>query len=79
MLPRVQVRPKGPPLDFFRHYATFIKGYRLAFFEVLSLYKTFNEPKKPLFGFFGIVRLFEPNPFFEKKNNFFQMSPIVVP
>ena len=45
MLPKVQVRPKGAPLSFFRHYVTFFfenyrilsKGTPLHFFEVFSL------------------------------------------
>ena len=80
MLPKVQVRPKGPPFGvffgtmrlFFENFRILSKGTRLHFFVVFGLKKTLNEPEWPLFEFFGIVRL--EKYFFEKKfkKNFFE-------
>ena len=82
MLPKVQqVRPKGPPLVFFRHSATLrkfsniIKGYPLHFLK-------FSVCKKRLMGLNGLFLGFSALCNFNRillKNIyiFFQMLPIV--
>ena len=78
MLPKVQVRPKGPPFgffsalcDFFRKFSNFIKGYPLAFFLNFSVCRKRLMSLNDLFLGFSAFCDFLPNTFFGKKNNFF--------
>ena len=72
MLPKVEVRPKGPPLGFFgtvRLFAKIIEFYQRVppcIFWSFRFLKTFNEPKWPLLKIFGIVRLFKKILFWNK-------------
>ena len=59
-----RTRPKGPPLDFFRHCATFVqiffspKGPPLIFLEFCDRMDVEKCPRLHPFSFFGIVRFF---------------------
>ena len=94
MLPKVEARPKGPPVGFFPALCDFFfEKFKIlskgtpCIFQSFRFVKTFIEPEWPLFEFFGIVRLFSKILFLEKMffpkilsfEIFFQMLPIVVP
>ena len=76
MFPKVEGRPKGhfgfcsALCDSFRTFSNSIKGYPLIFLKLSVCKKNVKEPKRSLFGFFGIMRRFLPNTFSEKFNFF---------
>ena len=85
MLPKVQqVRPKGPPLGFFRHSATFFENFRISSKGTPCIFLKFSVCKKRLMGlndlFLGFSALCDFNRILFKKIYiyFFQMLPIVV-
>ena len=77
MLPKVQVRPKGPPLgffsalcDFFRKLSKFIKGYPLEFFWSFRFVENVEWAWMASFWVFRHCATLKIL-FFEKKSNFF--------
>ena len=72
MLPKVQqVRPKGPPLGFFRHSATFLENFRKSSKGTPCIFLKFSVCKKRLMGlndlFLGFSALCNLNQNFLKK------------